>query len=51
MNADAHQMRREPGITVSYRFHHLSNASTAGENPGLASHLVSIGIHGWRRVN
>lgn len=42
---------REPGITVSYRFHHLSNAGTAGENPGLASHLVSIGIHGWRRVN
>jgi len=35
----------EPGITLSYRFHHISNAGTAGENPGLASHLFTIGIH------
>lgn len=35
----------EPGITLSYRFHHLSNAGTAGENPGVASHLFSIGMH------
>lgn len=33
------------GLTVSYRFHHISNAGIAGENPGLASHLLSIGIH------
>ncbi len=31
--------------TVSYRFHHLSNAGLSDENPGLASHLLSIGIH------
>jgi len=35
----------EPGITLSYRFHHLSNAGTAGENPGVASHVISIGLH------
>ena len=35
----------EPGITLSYRFHHLSNAGTAGENPGVASHLFSVGMH------
>lgn len=34
-----------PGITVTYRFHHLSNAGTAGENPGLASHLFTAGFH------
>lgn len=33
------------GATLSYRFHHLSNAGFASENPGLASHLVSVGIH------
>jgi len=37
-----------PGITVAYRFHHLSNAGTAGENPGVASHLITVGIHSWR---
>lgn len=36
------------GITVTYRFHHISNAGTAGENPGLASHVVSLGIHSPR---
>ena len=35
----------EPGITVSYRFHHISNAGTAGENPGVASHLFTLGVH------
>lgn len=35
----------EPGITMSYRFHHISNAGTAGENPGVASHLFTLGIH------
>lgn len=35
----------EPGITVAYRFHHISNASTAGENPGVASHLITVGLH------
>lgn len=39
----------EAGLTLSYRFHHLSNAGTAGENPGLASHLLVIGIHRPRR--
>lgn len=37
-----------PGITVAYRFHHISNAGTAGENPGVASHLITVGIHSWR---
>ncbi len=35
----------EPGLTLSYRFHHISNAGTAGENPGLASHLIALGVH------
>jgi Lipid A 3-O-deacylase (PagL) len=35
----------ERGITLSYRFHHISNAGTAGENPGLASHLITVGVH------
>lgn len=39
----------EPGLTVAYRFHHLSNAGTAGENPGLASHLITVGVHRPRR--
>lgn len=37
------------GVTITYRFHHLSNAGTAGENPGLASHLLSVGILSPRR--
>lgn len=40
----------EHGITVSYRFHHISNAGTAGENPGVASHLFTLGIHRPRFV-
>lgn len=39
-----------PGITVAYRFHHVSNAGTGGENPGVASHLITVGIHSWRDV-
>jgi Lipid A 3-O-deacylase (PagL) len=37
-----------PGVTVAYRFHHVSNAGTGGENPGVASHLITVGIHSWR---
>jgi hypothetical protein len=33
------------GLTLTYRFHHVSNAGTAGENPGLASHLITVGVH------
>ena len=39
----------EPGITLAYRFHHISNAGTAGENPGVASHLITVGVHRPRR--
>lgn len=35
----------EQGLTIAYRFHHISNASTAGENPGVASHLITVGLH------
>lgn len=35
----------EPSITLSYRFHHISNAGTVEENPGLASHLIAVGLH------
>lgn len=35
----------ESAFTLSYRFHHISNAGTAGENPGLASHLITLGLH------
>lgn len=33
------------GVTVTYRFHHISNAGTSSENPGVASHLITLGIH------
>lgn len=39
----------EPGLTVAYRFHHISNGGTAGENPGVASHLITVGLHHPRR--
>lgn len=32
------------GITLMYRFHHLSNAGTSPENPGVASHLFTAGL-------
>jgi hypothetical protein len=35
------------GLVVTYRFHHLSNAGRGTENPGIASHLVSLGAR-WR---
>lgn len=35
----------EPAITLSYRFHHISNAGVVTENPGLASHLIAVGLH------
>lgn len=36
------------GIVLSYRFHHISNASFARENPGIASHLLTIGLRSSR---
>jgi hypothetical protein len=30
------------GIALGYRFHHISNGGTAGENPGVASHLLTL---------
>lgn len=32
------------GYLLSYRLHHISNAKTAAENPGVASHLLTIGL-------
>lgn len=32
----------EPGVALAYRFHHISNGGTAAENPGVASHLVTL---------
>ncbi|MDH5234756.1 MAG: acyloxyacyl hydrolase [Gemmatimonadota bacterium] len=34
-----------PAVTLTYRFHHLSNAGTSRENPGVASHLLTVGFH------
>jgi hypothetical protein len=36
---------RRPGIVLAYRAVHLSNAGTRRENPGVFSHLVSIGLY------
>ena len=30
------------GVALAYRFHHISNGGTAAENPGVASHLVTL---------
>jgi hypothetical protein len=38
------------GVLLSYRFHHISNAGFARENPGIASHLLTVGL-GSGRVN
>lgn len=35
------------GLVVMYRFHHLSNAGRGAENPGIASHLITLGAR-WR---
>lgn len=40
-----------PGVTLKYRFHHLSNAGTSRENPGVASHLATIGFQYHRRAS
>lgn len=37
------------GLAFTYRFHHISNARTAAENPGVASHLLSVGLRAPRR--
>jgi hypothetical protein len=39
--------RRGHGVLLAYRFHHLSNAGTAADNPGLGSHMLSLGAR-WR---
>ena len=35
------------GVVALYRFHHLSNAGHGTENPGVASHVFSLGAR-WR---
>jgi hypothetical protein len=32
----------ERSVAIAYRFHHISNGGTAAENPGVASHLVTL---------
>lgn len=36
------------GLLLSYRFHHISNAGMALENPGIASHLLTFGLRSAR---
>ncbi len=38
--------RRPDGraFALTYRLHHISNAQTAAENPGVASHLLTLGL-------
>jgi len=36
------------GIVLTYRFHHISNAGMARENPGVASHLLTLGLRSAR---
>lgn len=36
------------GFVLAYRFHHISNASFARENPGVASHLLTVGLRSGR---
>lgn len=45
------RFRRAEGneVVLTYRLHHISNARTAAENPGVASHLLSFGLRPrWR---
>lgn len=35
------------GLTLGYRFHHISNGNRLGRNPGVNAHMLSIG---WTRV-
>lgn len=36
------------GVVLTYRFHHISNAGMARENPGVASHLLTFGLRSAR---
>lgn len=33
-----------PGVTLTYRFHHISNGGTAPDNYAVASHVLSAGV-------
>ena len=37
--------RKGPGLLVEFRNHHISNAGTAGENIGINSATVVVGVH------
>ena len=37
-------------VVVGYKFHHLSNAGTAAQNPGLDAHVLYVGLVRRRRV-
>lgn len=39
--------RHGNGLIAQYRFHHLSNGGLGAENPGIASHVLSLGAR-WR---
>jgi hypothetical protein len=39
--------RQGRGVTVMYRLHHISNGGIGTLNPGVASHLLSLGVR-WR---
>lgn len=41
--------RPNAGVLLIYRLHHISNAGTAKENPGVASHLFTVGFALGRR--
>lgn len=44
------QFNRPEGhaFLLTYRLHHISNARTAAENPGVASHLITFGLRPGR---
>jgi len=39
--------RHGRGVLLVYRFHHLSNGGTGQDNPGIGSHVFSVGAR-WR---
>lgn len=39
---------RTHGLTVGYRFHHISNGNRLTRNPGVNAHMVAVG---WTRVS
>jgi hypothetical protein len=41
---------RTGAVVVGYKFHHLSNAGTAAQNPGLDAHVFYVGLMRRRRV-